>query len=83
MARAEHDLETVLAFYDDILAKQEFLAGDKITLADLFHLPNRAALMAGKWEATFRKYPNVYNWFTGMQRRETWQKAAAEAKTFA
>jgi glutathione S-transferase len=81
VAQAEKDLDTVLAIYDDILAKQKYLAGDELTLADLFHLPNGAALKAGKWKDVFEKYPNTDKWFKQLQERDTWVKAAAEAGT--
>ncbi|OBT63934.1 hypothetical protein VE03_05922 [Pseudogymnoascus sp. 23342-1-I1] len=81
VAQAEKDLDIVLAVYDKILAKQKYLAGDELTLADLFHLPNGAALKAGKWKEVFEKYPNADKWFKGLQERETWVKAAAEAGT--
>ncbi|PQE24819.1 Glutathione S-transferase protein [Rutstroemia sp. NJR-2017a BVV2] len=83
VAQAEFDLDTVLAFYDKILATQKYIAGDELTLADLFHLPNGAALKAGKWKEVFSKYPNVDKWFEELQERETWLKAAAEAGTIA
>lgn len=79
VAQAEEDLDTVFAVYDKILAKHEYLTGDELTLADLFHLPNAAALKAGGYKATFEKYPNVDRWFQGLQERETWTKAAAIA----
>lgn len=79
--QAEKDLDDVLAVYDDILSRQKYLVGDELTLADLFHLPNGAALMAGKWKEVFEKYPNVNKWFSGLQKRETWVRAAAEART--
>jgi glutathione S-transferase len=79
VAQAEKDLDTVLAVYDKILAKQKYLAGDELTLADLFHLPHGAALRAGKWKEVFDRYPNADKWFKGLQERETWVKAAAEA----
>lgn len=82
VAQAEKDLDTVLAVYDNILATQRYIAGDELTLADLFHLPNGAALMAGKWKVVLEKYPNVNKWFSRLQERETWVKAAAEAGTF-
>lgn len=66
VAQAEADLDTVLAVYDKILAKQKYLAGDELTLADLFHLPNAAALKANKWKELFEKYPNVDKWFKGL-----------------
>lgn len=83
VAQAEKDLGTVLAAYDKILAEQKYLAGDELTLADLFHLPNGAALKGGKWREVFNKYPNVDKWFKGLQEREAWVKAAAEARTIA
>lgn len=81
VAQAEQELDTVLAVYNNKLATQKYIAGDELTLADLFHLPNGAALMAGKWKEVFEKYPNVNNWFIELQGRETWVKAAAEART--
>ncbi|OMP82713.1 Glutathione S-transferase PARB [Diplodia seriata] len=83
VAQAEKDLDTVLAIYDEILAKQRYLAGDELTLADLFHLPNGAALKGGKWKEMFSKYPNADKWFTELQERNSWVKAAAEAGTIA
>lgn len=81
VAQAEKDFDTVLGVYEEILARQKYLAGDGITLADLFHLPNGAAMKAGKWNETFVKYPNVDRWFKELQGRESWVKASAEAGT--
>lgn len=83
VAQAEADLELVFARYDQILAKQRYLTGDDLTLVDLFHLPNGAALKAGKWVELFTKYPNVGAWFGSLQERESWTRAAAQAKTIA
>ncbi|KAM5488919.1 Glutathione S-transferase hmp2 [Microsporum audouinii] len=80
VAQAEADLDTALAIYDKILARQEFLAGDELTLADLFHLPNASALWAFGYQDTFKKYANVVKWFESLQRRETWVKATALAR---
>lgn len=71
----------MFAVYNDTLAKQKYLAGDELTLADLFHLPNGAALKAGRWNALFDKYPNVDKWFKSLQERETWVAAACAAGT--
>lgn len=83
VAQAERDLETVLALYDRILAKQRYIAGNQLTLADLFHLPNGAALKSGKWKAVFENYPSVDKWFSRLQKSETWLRAAGETKTIA
>ena len=77
VAQAEVDFDTVFAVYDNILAKQKYLAGDELTLADLFHLPNASALKEFGYKGTFEKYPNVDKWFKGLQERETWIKATS------
>jgi glutathione S-transferase len=79
VAQAESDLERVFAVYDKILAGQKYLAGDELTLADLFHLPNASALKAFRYRELFSKYPNVDKWFAGLEERGTWIKATALA----
>ncbi|KAJ5959835.1 glutathione S-transferase [Penicillium vulpinum] len=81
VAQAEKDLDTVLAVDDKILASQKYLTGNELTLADLFHLPNGAALKADKWKEVFERYPNVDRWFKELQERDSWVKAATEAGT--
>ncbi|KAI4167365.1 MAG: hypothetical protein LQ343_007264 [Gyalolechia ehrenbergii] len=81
VSQAGADLDEVFAYYDKVLAQQTYLAGDEITLVDLFHLPNGAALKAHGYKETFEKYPNVDKWFMGLQGREAWVKAAALAGT--
>ncbi|KAL8783526.1 MAG: hypothetical protein Q9213_004572 [Squamulea squamosa] len=83
VAQAEADLNEVFGYYDKVLAKQRYLAGDELTLVDLFHLSNGSALKAFGYKGAFEKYPNVDKWFTGLQDRETWIKAAAQAGTAA
>lgn len=81
VAQTERDLDSVLAVYDLILTSQRYIAGDGLTLADLFHLPNGAALMARRWKEAFTRYPNVEKWFRGLKGRENWLKTAGEAMT--
>ncbi|KAL6721034.1 hypothetical protein ACLMJK_000134 [Lecanora helva] len=83
VAQAVNDLEEVFAYYDRVLSKQNYLAGDDLTLVDLFHLPNRSALKAFGYKKTFEKYSNVDKWLTELQKRETWLKAAAIVGTTA
>ena len=83
VAQAGADLDEVFAYYDKLLAKQKYLAGDELTLVDLFHLPNGSALKAFGYKGTFEKYPNVDMWFAGLQERGTWVRAAALAGTAA
>ncbi|KAL8807345.1 MAG: hypothetical protein Q9200_004704 [Gallowayella weberi] len=81
VSQAEADLDEIFAYYDKVLAQQKYLAGDELTLVDLFHLPNGAALKAFGYKETFEKYPNVDKWFAALQERETWVKAAGLAGT--
>jgi len=71
----------VLGVYDRLLAKQKYLGGNELSLADLFHLPNGAALKQGKWAEVFVKHENVNRWFNELQERTSWREAAALAKT--
>ncbi|KAI0628219.1 glutathione S-transferase [Trametes polyzona] len=73
--RLKTTLEGKLAAYDVILGKSKYLAGDEITLADLFHLPYGALLekqgydylVSGRW-------PNVTRWWKDISSRESWKK---------
>ncbi|KAI0696179.1 glutathione transferase [Cytidiella melzeri] len=67
-------LESKLKVYDVILGKQKYLAGDELTLADLFHLPYGTRLQQ---EAGFDIFgedkPNVARWWKDISSRESWQ----------
>ncbi|KAF2012003.1 glutathione S-transferase [Aaosphaeria arxii CBS 175.79] len=83
VAQAERDLDAVLAVYEETLSKHKYLTGNDLSLVDLFHLPNGAALKAFGWKAAFERYPNVDRWFSELQERKSWIQAAAEAGTVA
>jgi len=68
------NLDAAFAVYDGILAKQKYLAGDEITLADLFHLPYGKMVKGLGFSNIFTKYQNVNKWFDGLEARESWQK---------
>ncbi|KUJ10146.1 putative glutathione S-transferase [Mollisia scopiformis] len=68
------DLDGILAVYDGILAKQAYLAGDKVSLADLFHLPYGNVVKQTGGAELFAKHPNVDRWFTALENRESWVK---------
>ena len=53
------ELNEVLAYYNEVLAKCKYLTGDELTLVDLFHLPNGSALKAFGYKGTFEKYLKV------------------------
>jgi glutathione S-transferase len=51
-------LQDKLEVYEKILSKQKYLAGDEVTLADLFHLPY-ATLISATGSDAIDKRPNV------------------------
>ncbi|KIY53072.1 glutathione S-transferase [Fistulina hepatica ATCC 64428] len=64
-------LNNKLDAYDAILSKQKYLAGDELTLADLFHLPYASVLPAVGCNYLETK-PNVARWFKDISSRESW-----------
>ncbi|KAF8072245.1 glutathione S-transferase [Lyophyllum atratum] len=75
-------LDAKLDAYDVILSKQKYLAGDELTLADLFHLPYGALLEAAGSNIMETK-PNVARWFKDISSRPSWQAVKSEAKSTA
>ncbi|PNS14885.1 Glutathione S-transferase 3 [Sphaceloma murrayae] len=76
VAKYEADLESVLVYYDELLSTQSYLAGDELTLVDLFHLPNAGGLKDIGYGEMFKKYPHVDAWLSKLQDRETWKEAS-------
>ncbi|KAI1030690.1 hypothetical protein LB503_013017 [Fusarium chuoi] len=68
-------LDTALAGYEHILSRQSYLAGDEITLADLFHLPYGSLVEQAGFGDLLPKYPSVQAWWRRLQDRESWKKA--------
>ncbi|KAH7913817.1 glutathione S-transferase [Hygrophoropsis aurantiaca] len=65
-------LKSKLDAYEVILSKQKYLAGNEVTLADLFHLPyGRVILEIGVDE--FSSRPNVARWWKDITSRPSWQ----------
>lgn len=65
-------LDKHLDVYDTILAKQKYLAGDEITLADIFHVAYGSYLPAAGSNVIESK-PNVDRWFKEVSGRASWQ----------
>ncbi|RGP79913.1 glutathione s-transferase [Fusarium longipes] len=74
------DLEKSLVGYERILSKQKYLAGDEITLADLFHLPYGVLTEPFGVGALLPKYPCVEKWWNGLKERESWKKVNENAE---
>lgn len=70
-------LEATLAVYEGILSKRKYLLGDKLTLADLFHLPYATLNQNLGLADVYAKYPAVHKWLTELQGRESWKKVTA------
>ncbi|KAJ7084529.1 glutathione S-transferase [Mycena belliarum] len=71
-----------LAVYEVILGKQKYLAGNELTLADLFHLIFTPMLISwGKLDVMADRGPNVTRWWKDITSRPTWIKLQAEGIT--
>ncbi|THU81853.1 glutathione S-transferase-like protein [Dendrothele bispora CBS 962.96] len=66
-------LEAKLDGYERILSKQKYLAGDVLTIADLFHLPFGMAITEGAKYDGLLKRPNVARWWKDISSRPAWQ----------
>ncbi|KAF9530606.1 glutathione S-transferase [Crepidotus variabilis] len=65
-------LDEKLDVYDKILSKQKYIAGDELTLADLFHLTSGALLPSCGYHGLKTK-PNVARWWNEISSRPSWQ----------
>ncbi|KAG8686774.1 hypothetical protein FRC08_012325 [Ceratobasidium sp. 394] len=66
-------LENKMEGYERILSKQQYLAGDKISLADLFHLPYGSFVNNISPEIMGSK-PHVKKWWDDISSRPSWVK---------
>ncbi|EIW59515.1 thioredoxin-like protein [Trametes versicolor FP-101664 SS1] len=86
--RYQKEVLRVLGVLNDVLSKQEWLVGDKCTVADLSLIPwNVYALMDGGLlkdrEVNFEAdYPAFYKWHQAMVNRHTVKKIYAIRETF-
>ncbi|TVY49060.1 Glutathione S-transferase [Lachnellula occidentalis] len=76
-------LEDTLKVYDGILAKQAYLAGDEVSLADLFHLPYGHLAKEVGFQDLYDPYPNVKRWFESLEARESWKTVPSIIALFA
>ncbi|KAJ7046400.1 glutathione S-transferase [Mycena alexandri] len=64
-------LDKTLEGYDAILGKSRYLAGDTLTLADLFHLPH-ISYVGLQGSDVMTKRPNVARWYNELIGRPSW-----------
>ncbi|KAJ6582521.1 thioredoxin-like protein [Mycena vulgaris] len=72
-------LDKKLDAYDVILGKHRYLAGEKLTLADLFHLPYASHVALGG--DTMTKKTNVARWYNELIARPSWLAYVEGVKT--
>ncbi|KAK2467388.1 hypothetical protein APHAL10511_000623 [Amanita phalloides] len=65
-------LDTKLNGYERILSTQKYLAGNELTIADLYHLPYGALLYDAGYGHLIDERPNVKRWFDGLRSRDSW-----------
>ncbi|KAJ6498368.1 glutathione S-transferase [Mycena vitilis] len=58
--------------YEKILSKQKYLAGETLTMADLFHLPWAYALTEKANLDLITSRPNVARWYKDISARPAW-----------
>ncbi|KAJ7206082.1 glutathione S-transferase-like protein [Mycena pura] len=74
--RAESLISTInskLDAYETILSKQKYLAGDSVTIADLFHLPWAYGIVEKAKLDVISKRPSVARWYEDISSRPSWQ----------
>ncbi|KAG9123815.1 hypothetical protein FRC07_013863 [Ceratobasidium sp. 392] len=68
----ETNLKTKLEGYERVLSKQKYLAGDHVTLADLFHLPYGHFINQID-PNIFGLNPNLKRWWDDISSRQSWK----------
>ncbi|KAG6331147.1 hypothetical protein ID866_7946 [Astraeus odoratus] len=66
-------LNAKLDAYEVILGKSAYLAGEDITLADLFHLPYGTVVIEELGYNILENRPNVARWWKAVSSRPAWQ----------
>ncbi|KAH9837537.1 glutathione S-transferase [Rhodofomes roseus] len=73
-------LNSKLDAYEVLLSKHRYLAGDEITLADLFHLPFGNTMGSMGYDLlTTSSRPNVSRWWRDISSRPAWQAVKENA----
>ncbi|KAF9261583.1 glutathione S-transferase [Marasmius fiardii PR-910] len=70
-------LEGKLKAYEAILGKQKYLAGNELTIVDLFHLPHFAPVVENS-DILSRQGPNVTRWWNEISSRPSWKAVKDE-----
>jgi len=74
VAQLLQQLNVKLDVYEVLLSKSKYLAGEEVTVADLFHIPYGTMLaMLGIDALENEKRPNVVRWWKDITSRPSWQ----------
>lgn len=68
-------VETTFTALSKPLEKNTFLAGNRLTVADIGYMPYIEYMMATPAKATIDKYPHIVAWWKRLSDRPTWGKA--------
>ncbi|KAJ7675219.1 glutathione S-transferase [Mycena rosella] len=74
-------LSAKLDAYEVILGKQKYLAGNEVTLADLFHIPYGSMLAMAGSDLLTTKGPNVTRWWNDISTRPSWEAVKGGVKS--
>ncbi|KAJ7166130.1 glutathione S-transferase, partial [Mycena filopes] len=78
VAKIKADFSAKLDVYEAILAKQKYLAGNELTLVDLFHLYYELTFVRANMDIMTAKGPNLARWWNDLIGRPAWVKLKAE-----
>ncbi|KAF8645507.1 hypothetical protein AX16_007792 [Volvariella volvacea WC 439] len=81
-SKLNESLKVKLDAYERILSKQKYLAGDEVTLADLFHIPY-GVLSTVSGSDAINARPNVKRWFDSITSRPSYQAVKDSVKSTA
>jgi glutathione S-transferase len=76
---AEAALDKAFAALSTPLATQKFLACDKLTVADIGHMPYLEYLEQTPIKEKLPNYPHVAAWWGRLRERESWRKVTGRA----
>ncbi|KAH7913524.1 glutathione S-transferase [Hygrophoropsis aurantiaca] len=83
VAELVSDFHKKLDVYELLLSKHDYIGGDEVTLADLFHLPFGCLTQSLGLDELFidhTKRPNVARWWTVITNRSSWIAVVKEAQ---
>ena len=71
---AQAALELAFSVLSKPLASQPFLCGDKLTIADIGHMPYLELLPSTPIKESIEKFPHVQAWSQRLRERDSWRK---------